>query len=130
VSVKKRSMCDGFSLLRRGVNVLLLGLASFGATSRPLSRLGRWSGLGFPGGDCILGDIGRTRRSSAAIDSRVGAFVGRGDFGNDLIVGELLVQKSRGDNAPIRIRREIWKREMTDSRLRSSSVSWRFGRGG
>ena len=129
MTVKRPSMCDGFSLLRRSVSILLLGLASLGATSRPLSRLWRWSGLGFPGGDCILGDIGGTRRSSAAIDSRVRAFVG-GDFGNVLIVSELLVQKSRGDNRPISTRREIQKREMTDSRLRSSSVSWRFGRGG
>ena len=86
--------------------MFLLGLASLGATPRPLSRLWRWSGLGFPGGDYILGDICGTRRSSAAIDSRVRAFVGR-DFGNVLIASELQAQKSRGDNTPISTEREI-----------------------
>ena len=76
--------------------MFLLGLASLGATPRPLSRLWRWSGLGFPSGDYILGDICGTRRSSAAIDSRVRAFVD-GDFGNVLIGSELLVQESRGE---------------------------------
>jgi len=90
MTVKRPSMCDGFSLLRRSISMLLLGLASLGATPRSLSRLWRWSGLGFPGGDCILCGIGGTCRSSAAIDSRVRAFVG-GDFGNVLIASELLV---------------------------------------
>jgi len=94
---KKPSTWNGFSLLGRSICILLLRLASFGATSRPLSRLGRWSGLGFPASSCIFSGIGGTRRSSPAVDSGVRTFVVVVvDFGNVLIVSKLLVQKSGG----------------------------------
>jgi hypothetical protein len=87
---------DGFSFLGRSVYILLLRLASFGATSRPLSGLRGWSGLRLPGG-CVLGHIRWTGRRGA-IDGGVRTFIGV-DFANVLIASELLVQESKGSDA-------------------------------
>ena len=127
MSTERQSVCGRFSFLWWSVCILLFRLASFRTTSRPLSRLRRWSGLRLPGCSGTFGHISRTCRSGA-IDGRVRPFIG-GDFADVLIACELLVQESNGSNAQMNTR-GILKREMTDSRLRSSSVSWRFGSGG
>lgn len=49
-TIKSWSMHDRFPLFGWSVCVLLLRLASFGATPRPLSGLRGWSGLGLPSG--------------------------------------------------------------------------------
>lgn len=94
MTVESRSMYGGFSLLGRGVCILLLRLASFRTTSRPLSRWRRWRGLRFSGYGCTLGCICGTCRSGA-IHSRVRTLIGV-DLSNALAVSELLVQESRG----------------------------------
>jgi len=88
-----QSASDRFALLGWSVYILLLRLASFGATSRPLSRLRGWSGLRFSGGGgYILSHIGWTR-GGGTVDGGVRAFIGVG-FANGLVVSKLLVQES------------------------------------
>lgn len=117
----------GFSFLGLSVCILLLRLASFRATSWPLSRRRGWSGLGFSSGGGTLCHGGRTRRGGAVtVDGGVRTFVGV-KFASVLVVSQLLVHEP---NAPINTREQVCKWWTTDSRLRSSSVSWRFGRGG
>ena len=90
-----RSAYDSFALLRWSVYVLLLRLASFGATPRPLSRLRGWSGLRFSGGGgCVLGHIGGTR-GGGTVDGGVRPLIGV-NFTNGLVVSELLVHESEG----------------------------------
>jgi len=128
---------DRWTLFGWSIYILLLRLASFGATPRPLPGLRGRSGLGFPsgggggggGGDGrTLGHVGRTRQSGTTVDSGVRTFVGI-DFAHGVIVSnELLVHKAIAGTSLST--QKICKRETTDSRLRSSSVSWRFGREG
>lgn len=93
-TIKSRSLHDRLSLFGWRFYVLLLRLASFGATSRPLSGLRGWGSLGLGGGGgCTLGHGCRTGRSGA-IDSRVRTFVGVGLWHGRGDIGNLLVHKS------------------------------------
>jgi hypothetical protein len=122
-------MHDRFPFFGLNVRILLLRLASLGAASRPLSRRWRWSGLGSCGGGCILNHNISRNWGSGSVDSRVRAFIRAGFWYGRIDAGNLLVHESKGaNNAPIRRGRS--RKETTDSRLRSSSVSCRFGRGG
>jgi len=67
-------MHNGFSFLGWSLCILLLCLASFGATSRPLSGLRGWSGLRLASSGCTLGHICRAR-GSGTIDSGMRAFI-------------------------------------------------------
>lgn len=124
-------MYDRCSLLGWSVRVLLLRLASFGATSRSLSRL-RWRRglkLSCGGRRCALGQVGRTGRSGTTIDSRVRTFIGV-NFANGRIVRDKLLVHESVVRTPISTRGlGDRKKETADSRLRSSRVSCRFGRG-
>jgi len=93
---------DRRTLFGWSIYILLLRLASFGATPRPLSGLRGRSGLGFPsgggggGGGRTLGHVGRTHRSGTTVDSRVRTFVGA-DFAHGWIVSnDLLVHEPVG----------------------------------
>ena len=96
----------GFSFLGLSVCILLLRLASFRATSWPLSRRRGWSGLGFSSGGGTLCHGGRTRRGGAVtVDGGVRTFVGV-KFASVLVVSQLLVHEP---NAPINTREEVCK---------------------
>ena len=129
--IKSWSVYDRCTLFGRSVYILLLRLASLGATPRSFSGLRRRSGLGLSSDDWALGHVGRTRRSGTTVDSGVRTLIGV-DFANGWTIGnKLLMHKSVGNRSISTWGVEVWsvRRETTDSRLRSSSVSWRFGRG-
>jgi hypothetical protein len=123
-TIKGRSMHDRCTLFGWSVCILLLRLASFGATPRPLSGLRGRSGLGLPSGGWALGH-GGTRRGGTSIDSGVRTFIGVNFAHGRIGDNDLLVHKSGGKYIDQHTRRtaEVRERETADSRLRSSSVS-------
>jgi len=128
-TIKSWSVHDRCTLFGWSIYILLLRLASLGATPRPFSGLRRRSGLGLPSGGWTLGHVGRARRDGTTIDSGMRTFIDVGFANGWIISDELLVHKSVGNTSISTRGVEVCKKETTDSRLRSSSVSWRFGRG-
>lgn len=98
-AIKSWSVHDRCTLFGWSIYILLLRLASLGATPRPFSGLRRWGGFGLPSGGRTLGHVGRARWGGTTIDSGMRTFISVG-FANGWIVSdELLVHKSVGDTS-------------------------------
>ena len=94
-TVKSQSVHDRFSLFGCNIRVLLLRLASFGATPRPLARLRGRRSIRLSSSGCILGHVCGGRRSTT-VDSGMRTLIGVDFADGRVVVDKLLVHKSEG----------------------------------